>query len=86
MTSRPRPTETSGTRPSNRGHAFDGDGLLWFTGQSGIYGRLDPATGDMKIFPAPEGRGPYGITATPNGDVYFVSLRQLSGKHRPQER
>ncbi|GLS38153.1 hydrolase [Mesorhizobium tianshanense] len=54
--------------------AFDGDGLLWFTGQSGIYGRLDPETGDMKIFHAPEGRGPYGITATPNGDVYFVSL------------
>jgi virginiamycin B lyase len=54
--------------------AFDGDGLIWFTGQSGIYGRLDPATGDMKIFHAPEGRGPYGITATPDGDVYFVSL------------
>ena len=54
--------------------AFDGDGLLWFTGQSGIYGRLDPATGDMKIFHAPEGRGPYGIAATPDGDVYFVSL------------
>jgi virginiamycin B lyase len=54
--------------------AFDGDGLLWFTGQSGIYGRLNSATGDMKIFHAPRGRGPYGITATPDGDVYFVSL------------
>lgn len=54
--------------------AFDGNGILWFTGQRGIYGRLDPATGDMKIFQAPEGRGPYGITATPGGDVYFVSL------------
>ena len=53
---------------------FDGDGIVWFTGQSGIYGRLDPATGDMKIFHAPEGRGPYGTTATPDGDVYFVSL------------
>jgi virginiamycin B lyase len=54
--------------------AFDGDGILWFTGQRGIYGRLDPATGEMKIFQAPEGRGPYGITATPAGDIYFVSL------------
>jgi len=24
---------------------FDSDGVLWFTGQSGIYGRLDPAAG-----------------------------------------
>ncbi|THK39019.1 lyase [Ensifer sp. MPMI2T] len=54
--------------------AFDRDGIFWFTGQNGIYGRLDPATGDMKVFEAPEGRGPYGIAATPAGDVYFVSL------------
>ncbi|MBA8904999.1 hypothetical protein [Aminobacter ciceronei] len=54
--------------------AFDGDGVLWFTGQNGIYGRFDPAKGDVKVFQAPEGRGPYGITATPGGDVYFVSL------------
>ena len=27
--------------------AFDGDGTLWFTGQAGIYGRLDPETGEM---------------------------------------
>lgn len=54
--------------------AFDGAGILWFTGQSGIYGRLDPATGVVEVFPAPRGRGPYGITATPDGEVYFVSL------------
>src|SRR5687768_18514838 len=28
--------------------AFDGDGIHWFTGQNGIYGRLDPKTGEMK--------------------------------------
>jgi virginiamycin B lyase len=28
----------------------------------------------MRVFDAPEGRGPYGITATPSGDIYFVSL------------
>jgi len=54
--------------------AFDGDGILWFTGQSGIYGRLDPATDDMEVFDAPRGRGPYGIAATPDGDVWFSSL------------
>jgi hypothetical protein len=26
--------------------AFDGDGVLWFTGQRGIYGRLDARTGE----------------------------------------
>ncbi|HLE92059.1 MAG TPA: hypothetical protein VI753_12995, partial [Anaerolineales bacterium] len=40
---------------------FDRDGLLWFTGQSGIYGRLDPSTGNLEVFSAPRGRGPYGI-------------------------
>jgi virginiamycin B lyase len=54
--------------------AFDGNDILWFTGQNGIYGRLDPATGEVKAFSAPKGRGPYGIDATPSGDVYFVSL------------
>lgn len=53
---------------------FDGEGTLWFTGQSGIYGRLDPRTGEMMVFDAPEGRGPYGITTTPGGDVYYASL------------
>ena len=53
---------------------FDGSGLLWFTGQSGVYGSLDPGTGEMEVFDAPRGRGPYGITATPNGAVYYASL------------
>lgn len=53
---------------------FDGDGLLWFTGQAGIVGWLDPATGELDVASAPEGVGPYGITTTPTGEVYFVSL------------
>jgi virginiamycin B lyase len=66
--------------PADRGGAnlntaaFDGAGRLWFTGQSGVYGRLDPATGELAVFDAPRGRGPYGITATPDGEIYFVSL------------
>jgi virginiamycin B lyase len=58
--------------------AFDQDGILWFTGQQGVYGRLDPARGEMRAFDAPGGRGPYGITATPDGDIYYASL---AGNH-----
>jgi virginiamycin B lyase len=54
--------------------AFDGSGRIWFTGQSGIYGRLDPKTGEMQVWDAPKGVGPYGITATPDGAIYYVSL------------
>ena len=54
--------------------AFDGRGRIWFTGQSGILGRLDPKTGDMKVWDAPRGTGPYGITATPDGQIWYVSL------------
>ncbi|MGB7874497.1 MAG: hypothetical protein WBL25_08945 [Anaerolineales bacterium] len=53
---------------------FDPNGILWFTGQSGIYGSLDPSTGDLQVFDAPRGRGPYGITVTPEGVVYYASL------------
>ncbi|WP_246828936.1 hypothetical protein [Synechococcus sp. PCC 7502] len=53
---------------------FDGKGILWFTAQNGYYGRLDPRTGDMKIFSAPQGFGPYGMTATPAGEVWYTSL------------
>lgn len=58
--------------------AFDGDGVLWFTGQAGVYGRLDPASGEMRVFEAPRGRGPYGIAATPDGEVWYASL---AGNH-----
>lgn len=53
---------------------FDKDGTYWFTGQSGYYGRLTPKTGEMNVFKAPKGVGPYGITVTPKGDVWYASL------------
>lgn len=53
---------------------FDKAGIYWFTGQAGIYGRLEPKSGEMRIFKAPKGVGPYGITATPKGDVWYASL------------
>ena len=54
--------------------AFDTAGQLWFTGQNGIHGVLDPATGTMEVFDSPRGRGPYGIAATPTGTIYYASL------------
>ena len=54
--------------------AFDGDGILWFTGQSGVYGSLDPASGALSVFAAPRVTGPYGIAATADGEVWFSSL------------
>lgn len=58
--------------------AFDKQGRLWFTGQGGVYGRLIPSTGEVKVYDAPKGPGPYGITVTPNGEVYYASL---AGNH-----
>jgi virginiamycin B lyase len=70
--------------PESRGYVnlntptFDRRGRIWFTGQNGIYGRLDPKSGDMKVLDAPRGRGPYGIATTPSGEVYYASL---AGSH-----
>jgi virginiamycin B lyase len=51
---------------------------LWFTGQAGIYGRLDPRSGRVRVFDAPRGPGPYGIATTPAGEVWYASL---AGSH-----
>jgi len=58
--------------------AFDRNGVLWFTGQSGYYGRVDPKSSEVRVWSAPRGAGPYGITATPGGDIFYVSL---AGSH-----
>jgi virginiamycin B lyase len=53
---------------------FDRFGTLWFTGQSGYYGRL--RDGQVKVFASPRGAGPYGIANASHGDggVYYASL------------
>ena len=58
--------------------AFDKAGILWYTGQSGYYGSVNPKTGEVRLWDAPRGRGAYGITATPAGEIYFASL---AGNH-----
>ncbi len=72
----PLPADRSGANLNTA--AFDGDGMLWFTGQTGVYGRLDPKSGEMAVFDDPDGRGPYGITATPAGEIWYASL---AGSH-----
>ncbi|HLS56721.1 MAG TPA: lyase, partial [Zeimonas sp.] len=54
--------------------AFDGDGDLWFTGQSGFVGKVSVKTGAVTVKASPRGPGPYGICATPRGDVWWCSL------------
>ena len=58
---------------------FDRNGMLWFTGQSGVYGRVDPQTGNVQVWDAPRGPGPYGITTTPDGSRVFYA--SLAGSH-----
>lgn len=53
--------------------AFDNDGKLWFTGQRGVHGRVDPATGKVDAWASPR-PGSYGIATTPAGEVWFASL------------
>ena len=72
----PLPADRSGANLNTA--VFDPSGTLWFTGQAGVYGRLDPSSGELEVFDAPEGRGPYGITATPDGDIWYASL---AGSH-----
>jgi virginiamycin B lyase len=74
----PRTSEVTRYGLPGRNHnlntaVFDRDGILWFTGQGGIFGNVNK-NGSVRIFDAPRGPGPYGITATPSGDVYYASL------------
>jgi len=65
----------AGSRYANLNTAtFDGDGDLWFTGQSGFVGKVATKTGAVTVKESPRGSGPYGICTTPGGDVWWCSL------------
>jgi virginiamycin B lyase len=68
----PLPADRAGANLNTA--TLDHDGVVWFTGQGGIYGRVDPRTGRLQVYDAPGGPGPYGLTTTPGGDVYYASL------------
>jgi virginiamycin B lyase len=79
----PLPPERRGANLNTA--TFDLQGALWFTGQSGVYGRLDPATGQMDLYDAPRGPGPYGTATAPDGTVWYVSLAgSFLGRVDPQ--
>lgn len=55
---------------------FDQKGNLWFTLQSGMVGRLDPQTGEMKIVATPSANTyPYGIQVNSKGVPWYVDFR-----------
>jgi len=58
--------------------AFDAHGILWFTGQRGILGHVHIEKSSVFVVDAPRGAGPYGIAATPKGEIYYASL---AGNH-----
>ena len=65
---------------------FDRRGILWFTGQSGIYGRVDPRTGRVRVWSAPRGTGPYGITTTPSGESTTRHSPEATSRGSTRER
>ena len=66
--------------PASAGYAnlntatFDRRGVLWFTGQSGIYGRLHPKTAACASSAAPRGAGAVRDHDDASGAVYYASL------------
>jgi virginiamycin B lyase len=78
-TSEVRSFSLPGRRANLNTAAFDRNGTLWFTGQSGVYGRVTPSDGNVQVFDSPRGSGPYGIIATwDGGRVFYASL---AGSH-----
>src|SRR5713226_1393603 len=61
-------------RARPRRMAIDAHDKIYFTDyEGGNLGKLDPATGAVKMWPSPGGAGaaPYGITITPDGMVWY---------------
>jgi len=72
----PLPADRAGANLNTA--SFDRSGRLWFTGQAGVYGSVDPRSGRVRAYTAPRGPGPYGIATTPGGQVWYASL---AGSH-----
>jgi virginiamycin B lyase len=55
---------------------FDQKGNLWFTLQSGMVGRIVPATGEVKVVKTPTANTyPYGIVVNSKGIPWYVDFR-----------
>jgi virginiamycin B lyase len=52
------------------------DGTVWYTGQgSGELGRLDPATGEVRVVPLGEGSSPHGVIVGGTGSAALGASR-----------
>jgi virginiamycin B lyase len=71
LTKYPLPAEFS--RANLNTAVFDRQGIYWYTGQSGVHGRVDPHTGENRTWKSPR-RGSYGITVTPSDEIWYVAL------------
>jgi virginiamycin B lyase len=68
------PLPTAFARANLNTLVFDKAGIVWFTGQGGVHGRVDPKSGKVEAWSSPRGSGPYGITVTPAGEIWYASL------------
>ena len=63
--------------PTSTPASFDKDGILWFTGQNGVYGRVDPKTGKVESW-----KSPNGAALRHHGDAVGRGLVRLA-RRRP---
>lgn len=69
------PVPWQDTRP--RDPAVDGDGRIWFVGQTGDYiARLDPESGKFDRFELEKGAGPHNLIVGPDGAIWFAGNRR----------
>lgn len=62
------------------------DGTIWWAGQfANLIGRLDPATGEMKEYPLPDGAYPHSVTLDAAGNVWYTGNKNGTvGKFDPK--
>ena len=65
---------------------FDRRGRAWFTGQSGYYGRVDPASNDINVWRAPGQRSVWHHDHTVGRRLLRVARRQPHRPHRHRDR
>jgi len=61
------------------------DGSIWWAGQwADLIGRIDPATGEMKEYPLPQGSMPHSVTLDDAGKVWYTGNKNATvGKLDP---
>jgi virginiamycin B lyase len=66
---------TLGSRPHDSHAARDGS--IWWTGQfASRLGRVDPATGQIREFPLPEGTQPHGLAEDRDGNIWYTGIQK----------